>query len=696
MQQPEENPAKNMIGGRNGRAWLALLLMVWVAGSIAFYYVMHKPWGGQAGMIFLTLRDLAAALAVLGLAGGVGRSLAGKLFGMTHPMERLALEAVVGFGMVSLAGLVLGMIGLLVPWFAWSILLAGWLLLGRQIFAWLRTWRAALDFSALAGLERLALGFVLLTFGFNLLRSLAPPLKWDSLVYHLEIPQAYLRAGRIFFYPENVYAGFPQVVEVLFAWMMALGRDIAATILGWAVAVVLFLGVEGFSRRLFGDDTGMGPGVRWLAPAILLSGFSISQAMNWAYVDLWVMLFGWAVLVVLDYYRRAGQRQWLVWAGAAAGFAIGAKYTAGVLLPVAAMILLPLWRNKDSGDTSVGQAWKRWVVDMFILGGVAALVALPWLIKNLILVGNPFYPILFNTGPANPWQQVFSGSAQPQRSLLDDLLLPLDATMFSLEGAVIEGKPEYGASLGALLFALIPGLSVGWSQFAHSQRRSLKSLGVAALSAWVIWSVGAHFAEELMRPRHHFGVFGGLAVLATAGYVGLSRSRLQGIRLGRALSALVGLALCLAAIFEVVTIAQADPLPAALGLQSRAEYIQQELGWYGVAIERVNELPDPSQVLFLWEPRTYYCQVTCLLDGKLDNWWYLRQAGGDAAGIARVLRQRGITHVLVYDLGISWVRRTTALSVADWTELDVLRQSQLRLVENIGDTYTLYALDNTP
>jgi hypothetical protein len=340
-------------------------------------------------------------------------------------------------------------------------------------------------------------------------------------------------------------------------------------------------------------------------------------------------------------------------------------------------------------------SWRGWFGEMLVVGGLAALLSLPWLLKNLVLVGNPFYPILVAGNTFNPWQQTFRSGALPQRPVWRDLLLPFDAVFFSLEGALIEGKPEYGASLGPFVLALVPGLLVSWEMWSQTQRRSLQRLLAAAGCTWLLWAVTSHFADELMRSRHWYAAFGALAVLAVAGFQALSSVRLPGLRLGRVLSALVTLVLGMAGLNEVLDYSKANPLPVILGGQSQVEYLKQELGWYGAAVEAVNQLSPQAVVLFLWEPRTLYCQVHCLPDGKLDNWWYLRRAGGDAPAIVEILRQKGVTHVLVNENGLEWIKLQPLQSQddpADWDALESFLQDHLHLVQQFGDSYSLYSL----
>ena len=191
-----------------------VLFSLWVAFVIAFYYVIHKPWWNQLSLApFAMLLNIGLALAMVSLSGGVGRWVLHKM-DEAHPLERIVLQAALGLGILGVAVMVLGFVGLISTWIAWLGLIVGLVLLRRDVIGWLS------DFSALRvahgevnRLGQWALVFSSLLFGMNLLRALAPPLKWDSLVYHLQVPAQYVSAGRIFYYPENLYAGFPQVIS---------------------------------------------------------------------------------------------------------------------------------------------------------------------------------------------------------------------------------------------------------------------------------------------------------------------------------------------------------------------------------------------------------------------------------------------------------------------------------------------------
>lgn len=657
-----------------------LLLLVWVALSIAFYYVTHKPWGtGQPAALAAALADVLLAGGLIGFAGGFG-SLLLKHFLPTAKLERPVLALALGIGAGSLTLLLVGLSGLYTTWLAYLALLVGILLLRRHILAWLGEMAAIVKAgSQWSGLERVTFVFVVCLLAFNLLRALAPPVKWDSLVYHLELPRLYLERGRLYFTPENFYGGFPQVAELWFVWGMALRAGSTAVVYSWAVGATAFIGVEVLARRISASIP------RWLAPAVLLSGFSFSHSLSWAYVDLFVMLFGVCLWLSLLNYVENNRRSDLFLMGIMAGLAIGAKYTSAVLLPLVGLALLY--------DAVVRRSsMRKLVVEALWLTAVVTIMIVPWIAKNWILAGNPAYPFISFDKTVDPWQHTFRSGPPPQRNLLDDLILPVDATLSGIENAIVVGRPEYGASLGPLMLALIPGLLIGWKNYSVEERRKLKLMLAAAGGTWLVWAAASHFADELMRPRHYFGVFPVLAALAATGFQAAAGVSLPGVRLGRVLAVLTSFALLLSGLAEVDYLTTNNPLPVILGRQSQADFLRQELGVYADAMEAVNRLPDGSVVLFLWEPKVYYCMQECISDGKIDNWWALLQAGGDSVGVTRLLEERGVTHVLIYDGGLNLLTQSGELAQDEWQALQAFRAERLALVETIDNYYSLYAL----
>ena len=673
----------------------AYLLILWVAGVMTAYFVFHKPWSGIAPIVMgRTLFGLALALALGSLAGGIGRVILGSRDGI-DPLERLALTTGIGVGVLGFAVLSVGLLGFLTVWLAWAALIIGLIAVRRHILGWLGDLASITTGFRTAGrLPKSAAALATFLAAISLLEALAPPLKWDSLVYHLEFPKLYLQSGSVGFVEGNLFVGFPQLAEMNFVWAMALHDGSTAATLGWLVGLIGILGAAGYARRLFGAQGA------YMLLAVLMSGVSLWQGLSWAYVDHWVLLYGTGMLIALDRFAAGRSNAWLLVAALYAGFALSTKYSSGVLLFFGSVLIFMAWwqDNHISSDETVAtkdkseRKWPNFVSltrDIVIFSTVAIVVAFPWFLKNAALTGNPVHPFLFPGREVDALRQAYHAQRQPDRTLANDTLLPLLATVVG-----VEGGPGFNTSISPLFVMLIPGSLLVFSKKEDRHRATIARLLVLSLSVWFVWVVGSHIADPLIRTRHYYGALPAMAVLAVAGFEYLSDLRLKELNVGWVISGLVAFSLLLTAIAAVFHLAQINPFPVLTGGQRRFDYLAEQLGWYGWTIESINELPHDSQVKFLWEPRTYYCQVDCRPDPTLDQWWYARRTIGGASAIANNWRDQGFTHVLIFDLGAELQSETQPLlSPEDWDELDRLRRDDLALAKDFGNVYSLYTLD---
>jgi hypothetical protein len=171
------------------------------------YYVVHKPLiSSQALALGQAIIHLISALFFAGMAGGIGRRLipANRL----TPLERFGLQGALGWGILGLAWLAIGISGAYRPVVAWGGLLIGWIFLWRDNFHWYRELKQIGNIWQDSGLFSKVLAFFAGFFvGLQLLYSLAPPAQWDALMYHFELPRRYLEQGQFVFIPMNPYWG---------------------------------------------------------------------------------------------------------------------------------------------------------------------------------------------------------------------------------------------------------------------------------------------------------------------------------------------------------------------------------------------------------------------------------------------------------------------------------------------------------
>lgn len=657
------------------RPLYAFMVILALAATLAGYYWIHKPiTPTQASALFSVVADLGVAFWLTVLAGGLGYRIIAAWDG-SRPGERLAVQVALGWGSVGLVCLGLGALGWYDSRLMWFLLLVASLGLWRAIRAWLAEATLALQvFWPADNLMRFASVLTMSIGLLGLFRALAPPLMWDALVYHLTLPKLYVETHSLRVNLDFMFSGMPQLAEMLYTAAFLLRGPIAAQTLGWMFGAALALGLAAHTATL------LGPRLAPLAPALVFSSYSIALALAWAYADLLLMLMALALLIALRQWQLTRAPRWLIVGGLLAGFAMGCKYTAAIL-PFAAVVVILL--------TSISTRSSLLPAPSFLLFAFFAFS--PWLIKNFILTGNPVYPLAFPAGDMDALRQFFY--SRPDLAERNPLWAGL--IFFRAVFGGVQGGNGYDATLNPFLAFLPMLLILGWRSLAPKQWQALSPVVMfvgVAYAAWVALTFVTPLAEQA---RLFFALLPALAVLGVGGLTALTALDTPTLRPSFILRAALGLVLILSLYEYSLNFVAYNPLPYLSGQQSAAEYRKNNLGWYAVAIEKVNALPADARVLFLWEVRSLECDtaIRCLPDVIIDRWWHLRRTVGPADSILAQWRAEGLTHVLVYDTGIRFLQTqpNNGYDPADWAELETLR-AQLRVVEQLGDVYSLYAL----
>mgnify|MGYP000924424174 CR=1 FL=1 len=664
---------------------LVTVAVLWIILMVSLYYWGHKPFdAAQAVNIGSMLLDLLLAIAVTGVCGGAGR----KIFGWVQKpkteqphtqngaAEQAILQAAAGMGVLSLVWLLLGAAGLFYRWTAWLILLGGGVLLWRDIRAWSVDLAAALNFWRNGKpFDKVLIVFISLIVILQVLWAVAPPVKYDGLTYHLQLPRQYIAAHRFVFTADNPYWGHPQTGEMLFTWMMLLQRAQTAALLGVAWGVLTLLGTALTIRRVvlnWGQAFEANAIRAGLVGAIaMIAGFTFRGLMAWSYVDLLSALMGWAALAAVLWAVQGKPHYWSLWAGVFCAMAVNVKWTGGVVALVVFLFLVVEHRKMHL-------SWRG----IFLAGALTAALVLPWLVKNILATGNPVYPYFFPT-QYTPVQRLAASSAGDSSvELLQGLLFPFTSTVMGFDSAA-----GFGSDVGPLLALLaLPGL---WALRKHSAGRLI---GFGLLILWSLIAAGSLLVNHIQQTRLFFAFLPWAAVAAGAGWLALTDLRSRLLRVETLLSAMLILVMIFTGVQELSRFGQSHPLSVVMGTESPQEYLADALGWYAPAVESLQDLPEGSKVLMLWEARGYYAPLTSTADLWIDRWRVDYWKYGNAQQILASWKEQGYTHLLYYKSGADLVRsEKNVLEDAGWQELDRLT-ALLPMVQDFGGTYVLYQL----
>lgn len=648
-----------------------MIALVWLLlVSIAYVYT-HKAFSPE--MLLAVIKNiwlLGLSALLMSLSGGLGRKIY-KLLGVDQSLSAFTCLAI-GLGIFSLLIL---FVGVFIGVKAWLFgLLAG------ALAAWL--WREMIEFWRQVGqtwqrlqpeqlsekLFAFIAGIILLA---NLSVAFAPPLAFDALVYHLTLPLRYLQTGQIIYISDIMFWGMPQLAEMHYLFMLALGGESAPAVLGWMLGFLTLLALGQYVGQKFDRPAA------WFGIAALLSGFTFSRLLGLAYIEWFLLLYALTWWQVLERALLPGSEQrWIVLLAVVAGFALSLKYTAGVLVLLSLLALLLR-----------GRGWKRNLADLLLFGLLVTAVSLPWWIKNLAWTGNPFYPLLFPAGAMDATRYDFYHNIPSSMTLLQALGLPWYASIWG-----VEGKLGPSASIGPLLLAFWPLAYFDWRAWTQEQRRLILLATLLLLVGFVLWGAASFQNGLLAQTRLFVVIFPLWAILSAAGFKSAMRIRLASVRLGQIALAIV-LMFLVFNVFETLSeVLPKRAIEANFGLFNRDAYLERNLGDLYNASKTIQQLPPDSKVLMLWETRSFYCAPVCDPDEIIDRWYHEARLHSSAEEIQATWREQGYTHMLIWEQGFEFVRD---FDNAKFNQRDWLLLADLRRALGPGqqtETYSLYPL----
>jgi hypothetical protein len=566
------------------------------------------------------------------LATGSGRVLAGKL-GLSDMSEsqKTLTGATLGLGMLALGGFFLGALGLFKPWAASAYLAALWMIGYAELKPALES--LAPDHSLLR--ERpLAAAAVALPLLAALWMCLVPPHQYDSLVYHLALPQAYLRAGRLFAPPGIVYAHFPQNGEMLFSLALLLGSDILAQMYMWLSTVLAIWWVFALGRR----EAPMS--AVSLAAIFIATHSAVLLMSSTTYVEPLVMLWITAAAFAFERWRQlapggGGARGWLILSAIFTGLALGTKYYAGIGAAAFGLRLayaLAFDRRKQRA------------VDLALFVGIVSVLFAPWLIKNWVCVRNPVFPFFYkwfeNTGTG--WNAELAAgyfNVLTEYGHVGGFL----HSLISLPILLLRNPLRFGGGMDVLG-------DLGWDislwllplgAWAASKNKSLRGLLLFCFlwgAAWFSSGVVLRFLTVLVPI---------MALLGACGLVALWREldRWARVILGGSL-AVMALAHLFLFVFVHATFGSGS---TAFGLEDREAFLMRRLDYYSCADWLRGNPIENDKILVIGEQRGYYIPAEHLPSTVHMPNLFIRRANSsaDTAALLSSLRADGFTRVLI-------------------------------------------------
>jgi 4-amino-4-deoxy-L-arabinose transferase-like glycosyltransferase len=406
-----------------------------------------------------------------------------------------------------------------------------------------------------------AAGFVFIYLFFT---CLTPPVYYDTLVYHLAVPEQYIQAGRIINMKENIFSFFPQLMQMNCLFFLLISGELSVKLLYFFMAIMSAAALAGMAAELKADKK---ISVLLLAACPL---FLVNASRAGA--ELPLMFFTTLLVYILIKGCETGFKtaDGLL-AGIIAGSIISIKYTGVTVYFFGAAVFLFMLIRKKAGIKGLMS---------YLL--VPGLIVLPYLIRNYLYTGDPFYPFLTGISgvsaglkaDAAVYLSHVSGFGLPH-SFFNLLISPF---------AVVYNEKLFGGDVLSPLFLIA---------FVLLPLTDIKKTGMPALFM-VFYFIAWFFTGEVL--RFLLPVVPVAAVIAGCAYANTS-SKLK-------YPAFV----LLIAVQAVSSLYFGEKYlkPFELFVLDRGEYIGRNITYYKAA-EFINENTEPgARILVLGDARSSY------------------------------------------------------------------------------------------
>jgi len=522
----------------------------------------------------------------------------------------------------------LGMLGFF-NLFVFVVLLASGPLLNiHNTDALLSPWRALYDLAnslrdhKLVGLVLGAITVMLF------IPTAAPEIFYDALYYHLGLPQQYLLAGKIQWFPHVVHSAFPAYLDMLFGLCLGLSDAGAAKFFNLLLFLLACCATAALVDEVIGQPRVALAGALTVATVPGVVVMSTMCAIDTA-------LIGFAAMSALAIARMqradASNMTGLVFlAAVTAGFSAGSKYTGLWLLAVfaGAVIMQP-------GLRSPGRKTLLFVC-------LAFLIAAPWYTRNLMATGDPVYPAIKSA----LGDQDAGWAMERLKRDVQTLGLSWSAPISLIIG-LVHTPENFGA--GAEPGVLVPIGTVALMAGA---------VGVPFLRPWAV-ALGVYFliwmsttgVVRYLYPMYPLCALG-VAWLVNEAFERRDRSLLGTVTL--VLLAMVPLSKSVRVIDRVY--AGTDLTALVSGAMSRDDYLARRLAYYPAAQWLNTHAPADARVFYLGETRLLYLERAVQFSSAYDTTEIGRLLEPDTPPFFTQLRSRGISHILLHGREIERLR----------------------------------------
>jgi len=472
----------------------------------------------------------------------------------------------------------------------------------------------------------------------NLSGALSPEIFYDSLVYHLGVPNFYKIHHKIVNMPFVFLSNLPAVASMLFTTGLFIKDEIIAKLINYGSGIFTCLAILSISIRYFNLKTGIWASlIFYTITHVMIGSWSCGSEALLAFFGL-ISLYG-----IINF--SDGKKIWLILSAIFAGIAMGVKYTG---LFVAAGVAA-------SYVFSYFPSLRKTVKNIIVWGLISFAVVSPWLVKNYIYKKNPVYPYasgLFPKDSTSDYEKLKGFIVEARQfgtfSLSDWVKHPWNITM---------GKIPNSEHFTPLFLFLLPLIF-----FLGRPPGILKYFIVYFLVVWLTWSFSSTMIRFMMPAYPAAGLI--IAYYLTGNFY----KSLKKILL------LTVLFICAVNVYWAGWIYYIQGgWQVVVGKQSKKDFLSTThssypYGYYA-AMEFVNKnLPKDAKVLFIGDGRSFYIDRIPVVSSAHDMTPIVEfsKSSKSAAELHLKIKQEGITHIF-FNMGEA-IRLGKSYKMFQWDE----------------------------
>lgn len=223
---------------------------------------------------------------------------------------------------------------------------------------------------------------IIILLSIEFISNLTPPIARDALMHHLAIPKLWLKNGGFYEIQWADFSYFPMNIDLLYIIPLYFNKDFLANFIHMGFGVGTAFLIYHYLKNRMSRIAGL------LGILVFLSTPIVIRLSTQAYVDLGLTFFVTASILSFVRYRdgKFQEVKWLLLSSVAMGLALGTKYNALVVWFFLSLSIVFIYsRDTKKQWNAIGHGAFFFLVSLLIFS--------PWLIKNIILTGNPLYPL---------------------------------------------------------------------------------------------------------------------------------------------------------------------------------------------------------------------------------------------------------------------------------------------------------------